>query len=201
VSRPAVFLDRDGTLNALTLDAASGAPESPLREEDVELIPGAAGAVRRLNEAGWPVIGASNQPAAAKGRVSLAQLATVQARVIQLAAAEGARFLDFRICLHHPNGVLEGLSDTCECRKPEPGLLLDAARLHDIDLSGSWMIGDADTDVLAGQAAGCRTLLLEYPPSAHRRTGNVTPTAAMPDLDAAVSWLLSTRVVDWPNGS
>ncbi len=196
MSRGAVFVDRDGTLNALVADPASGKPESPLRDTDVELIPGAAPAIRSLTEAGWTVIGASNQPAAAKGRVSLAQLATVQARVVQLAAEEGARFADFRICLHHPNGVVEGLSGACECRKPKPGLLLEAARAHDIDLSASWMIGDTDADVLAGQAAGCRTVLLEHPASAHRRNADVTPTAAMPDLDAAVTWLLSRSLVD-----
>jgi D-glycero-D-manno-heptose 1,7-bisphosphate phosphatase len=201
MSRGAVFVDRDGTLNALVADPVSGAPESPLRVDDVELIPRAAAAVRRLNVAGWPVVGVTNQPAAAKGTASLAELAAVQARVVELAARDGADFEDFRICWHHPSGIVPALSLDCDCRKPKPGMLLEAALADQLDLSASWMIGDSDADVLAGQAAGAQTILLEYPPSAHRRAGDVTPTAAMPDLDAAVSWFLSTRLVDWPHDS
>jgi D-glycero-D-manno-heptose 1,7-bisphosphate phosphatase len=191
MNRRAIFLDRDGTLNALVTDPVSGRPESPLRVEDVQLIPGAAAAARRLLEAGWLLVGASNQPAAAKGVVSVAQLDAIQARIIELMAAEGVEFTDFRICRHHPNGLVPGLSGSCDCRKPKPGLLLQAAAANQIDLSASWMIGDSDEDVLAGQAAGCRTVLLEHPPSAHRRSGSVRPTAVMPELDAAARWIMS----------
>jgi len=192
VSRPAIFLDRDGTLNELVLDATSGKPESPLCTVDVELIPGAAAAARRLIDVGWFLIGVSNQPAAAKGRVTLRDLAAVQARVMKLLADAGVEFAEFRVCHHHPDGVVSRLSGDCECRKPKPGMLVQSARAIDIDLSASWMIGDTDADVLAGQAAGCRTILLENPASAHKRTGAVTPTSTAPDLDRAVSKLLST---------
>jgi D-glycero-D-manno-heptose 1,7-bisphosphate phosphatase len=190
-SRRAVFLDRDGTINALVTDPVSARPESPLRVEDVQLIPGAAAAARRLIEAGWVLVGISNQPAAAKGTVTLAQLAAIQARVIDLMAAEGVAFTDFRICKHHPRGIVPGLSGSCDCRKPKPGLLLEAASANQIGLSASWMIGDSDADVLAGQAAGCRTVLLEHPPSAHRRSDAVNPTVVMPELGAATRWILS----------
>jgi D-glycero-D-manno-heptose 1,7-bisphosphate phosphatase len=185
----AIFLDRDGTLNELVIDPISGEPESPLRPQDVALIPGAAEAARRLIDAGWALIGVTNQPAAAKGTVTLAELSAVQARVAQLLSKAGVEFVDFKMCTHHPNGVVSELSGMCECRKPEPGMLIQGAAANDVDLSASWMIGDTDADVLAGQAAGCRTILLENPFSAHKRDGDIIATATMSDLSAAVSWL------------
>ena len=123
----AVFVDRDGVVNELVPDPGSGWPESPLRVDDVRLIPGAAAALRGLAAGGWPIVGVSNQPSAAKGLMSLAELHAVQARVLELLAAEGAQFDDFRLCLHHPEGVIPELTGECDCRKPAPGMLLAAA--------------------------------------------------------------------------
>ena len=191
MSRTAIFLDRDGTLNELVPDPETGNPESPLLVRDVDLIPGAASAARSLIDAGWCLVGATNQPAAAKGTVTLGELAAIQARVAQLLSVAGVDFLDFRMCTHHPNGVVHELSGACECRKPKPGLIIQSASEYDVDLSASWMIGDTDADVIAGQTAGCRTILLENPASAHKRTGAVSPTATLADLEAAASWILS----------
>ncbi len=148
--RHAAFLDRDGVVNELTVDPLSGRPESPLRPEEVVLAPGAAAALGRLAESGWLLVGVSNQPAAAKGTASEAELERVQKRVLELLAADNVRFDDFRICLHHPDGVLAHLAHACDCRKPAPGMLLDAAAGLGIDLARSWMIGDTDSDILAG---------------------------------------------------
>jgi D-glycero-D-manno-heptose 1,7-bisphosphate phosphatase len=186
----AAFIDRDGVVNELVPDPRSGLPESPLRVEDVVLIRGAANALKRLAAAGWLLVGVSNQPAAAKGMVSLAQLEDVQARVVQLLGAEGVSFDAFHMCLHHPDGVVPELSEDCDCRKPAPGMLLDATRRLGIDLHASWMIGDTDSDVLAGQAAGCQTVLVQHGESVHKRNGMARPNAAVPDLDAAVALLL-----------
>jgi D-glycero-D-manno-heptose 1,7-bisphosphate phosphatase len=191
VSAGAIFLDRDGTLNELIPDPVSGYPESPLQVADVTLIAGAAQAARRLHDAGWKLIGVSNQPAAAKGTASLEQLGQIQARVLELAAEVGVEFEDFLICWHHPQGVVRSLSRECDCRKPRPGLLLRAAVDHGIDLSASWMIGDTDADVMAGQAAGCRTLLLEHPGSVHKRATQLYPTAIAGSLADGVSRILS----------
>lgn len=188
--RRAVFVDRDGVINRLVPDPGTGASESPLRAKDVALIDGAAQALRRLHEAGWALIGVSNQPAAAKGMISVDELNTIQGRVLELVAAHGVRFDDFRLCLHHPDGVVAELSGRCDCRKPEPGMLLDAAAALAIDLSGSWMVGDTDADVLAGQAAGCRTVLVDNPDSSHKRRGTVAPDAVVADLGAAANELL-----------
>jgi D-glycero-D-manno-heptose 1,7-bisphosphate phosphatase len=191
VTRPAVFVDRDGVLNELVPDPESGLPESPLRPEDVRLRPGVATPLKELAAAGYLLVGASNQPAAAKGKVTLDQLAAVQGRALELLAAEGARFDDFKVCLHHPEGTVEGLTGTCDCRKPAPGMLLEAAAEHSIDLTASWMIGDTDTDVEAGRNAGVRTVLLEYPGSSHKRSGGAQPSFRSTDLQGAIGAILN----------
>jgi D-glycero-D-manno-heptose 1,7-bisphosphate phosphatase len=189
VSARAAFVDRDGVINELVPDPRTGVPESPLRVADVVLVSGAAEALRELATAGWRLVGVSNQPAAAKGYISLEQLASVQARVAELLAAEGVHFDDFQLCLHHPDGVVPELAGGCECRKPAPGMLLAAAAELDINLAASWMLGDTDTDVQAGRAAGCRTVLIENRGSAHKRSGTVDPDAVARNLAAAVSLL------------
>lgn len=188
-----MFLDRDGVVNELVRDPTSGGAESPLSAGDVVLIDGAVAALARLREAGLMLIGVSNQPAAAKGTVALQELFDVQARVMQLLGAGNVNFDAFELCLHHPEGVVPELSGFCTCRKPAPGMLLAAAARLDIDLRGSWMVGDTDPDIAAGQAAGCRTVLVENPGSAHKRPGAAVPTAVTADLAAAARLILLSR--------
>jgi D-glycero-D-manno-heptose 1,7-bisphosphate phosphatase len=185
--RAAAFLDRDGVLNELVPNLLTGAPESPLQVDDVRLLAGAATAVRELARAGFVLVCVSNQPAAAKGEASVAQLRAVHERVVELLAQEGAVLDASRLCLHHPAGSTRELTGSCACRKPAPGMLLDAAAELGLDLSDSWMIGDADADVAAGRAAGCRTILLEHPPSAHRRMGAGRHAHLAADLASAVT--------------
>jgi D-glycero-D-manno-heptose 1,7-bisphosphate phosphatase len=174
VTRPgAAFIDRDGVINELVADGAGGPPESPLHVPDVRLVPGAAPALRRLGNAGW----------------RLDELHDVHARMLELLAAEGVRFDDFRLCLHHPNGVVPELAGPCDCRKPAPGMLRDAARAGGIDLSASWMVGDTDADVGAGRAAGVRTVLVTYPGSGHKRGGEA-PDVLAADLGEAAAAIL-----------
>jgi HAD superfamily hydrolase (TIGR01662 family) len=105
----------------------------------------------------------------------------------QRLAAGGATVDAYYYCPHHPSGVVAGLSHACECRKPKPGMLLDAGRALGLDLSRSWMVGDTDADVEAGRAAGCRTLLIVHPDSAHKRAPVSAPDARATDLrDASV---------------
>lgn len=176
--RPAVFLDRDGVLNELVRDAGGG--ESPLCVEHVALADGAAAAAARLRDGGFVLVCVSNQPAAAKGTVSVQRLLAVHTRVLELLAQAGVRLAGWRLCLHHPAGIVPELSGVCQCRKPAPGMLVDLAAELGIDLSASWMIGDTDSDIAAGRAAGCRTLLVEHVDSAHKRHG-----LPAPDLRAA----------------
>ena len=188
--RPAIFLDRDGVLNELVPDLDGGPGESPLRVADVRLIPGAAVAVSSLRTAGYVLVCVTNQPAAAKGQTSVSTLEAIQRRVGDLLAAEGATLDAWRMCLHHPEGVVPELSGRCDCRKPAPGMLLDASRDLDLDLSASWMVGDTDADMAAGRAAGCRTVLVEHASSAHKRADATDYDLLAKDLADGTAQLL-----------
>jgi D-glycero-D-manno-heptose 1,7-bisphosphate phosphatase len=189
--RAAVFLDRDGVINRLVPDPETGFPESPLCPEQVRLVPDAASALKRLRAGGYALAGVTNQPAAAKGRVSIEQLEAVQGTVIALLEREGAPLDVWRICLHHPDGVVPELSGPCDCRKPKPGMLIDAGRELGADMARSWMVGDTDADIQSGRAAGCRTVLVEHPDSSHKRSDGSEPDATVQDLAQAAALLLS----------
>jgi D-glycero-D-manno-heptose 1,7-bisphosphate phosphatase len=141
------------------------------------------------------VIVASNQPAAAKGIATVDALDAVHDRVVELLGDAASVVDEWRYCRHHPDALDPALRG-CECRKPRPGMLLDAAGAHGLDLARSWMVGDADRDVEAGRTAGCRTALVENPESAHRRTGAAGEDVRVADLAAAVSEILDRGRVD-----
>jgi D-glycero-D-manno-heptose 1,7-bisphosphate phosphatase len=189
VSEAAVFLDRDGVINALVPDPLTGTPESPYRPEDVSILPGVEPALGQLKGAGLILVIASNQPAAAKGIATEEALDAVHERVVELLGPHAGAISEWRYCRHHPDASDSRLRE-CDCRKPKPGMLLDAARSLDIDLSRSWALGDADRDLEAGTAAGCRTALIEYPASAPRRKGLIEPDLRAGDLREAASALL-----------
>jgi D-glycero-D-manno-heptose 1,7-bisphosphate phosphatase len=168
----------------------SGALESPLEAKDVRLLPGAAMALGVLAEAEFALVCVSNQPAAAKGKVTVQRLQAVHERVLELLADEGVQFEASYLCPHHPEGIVSELSRRCDCRKPAPGMLINAADALALDLSVSWMLGDTDADVQAGQAAGCRTVMIEYPGSAHKRLGGASPDLLAEDLTDGVAQLL-----------
>jgi D-glycero-D-manno-heptose 1,7-bisphosphate phosphatase len=146
--RRAAFLDRDGIINRKAREG-----EYVTRWEDMEILPGVAEAIALLNQAGFLVIVVSNQRCVAKGLITTAELDALHRRMCQALARAGATIDAIYYCPHekHP---------PCRCRKPEPGMLLDAARDHDIDLAASWMIGDSDADVEAGRRAGCMTAVV-----------------------------------------
>jgi len=188
--RPAAFLDRDGVLNEGVTDPVSGELESPLQVGDVRLLPGAAEAAGQLASAGYALVCVSNQPAAAKGKVTPEGLRAVHERVVELLAREGVELAASYLCPHHPEAVVPELSGPCDCRKPAPGMLLDAAEALALDLNASWMLGDTDSDVRAGQAAGCRTVLIAYAGSAHKRLGSASPDLLASSLPDGVAQLL-----------
>ena len=156
----AVFLDRDGVVNELIYYQEQGIVDSPFTAEQFRLLPGVGEAIRRLNEAGYKVILASNQPGIAKGNMSEENFQKIRQKMKGKLAEAGA-FLDGEYyCFHHPEAKVDRFRANCGCRKPEPGLLLQAAKDMGIDLSKSWMIGDGLTDIKAGKRAGTRTILL-----------------------------------------
>jgi D-glycero-D-manno-heptose 1,7-bisphosphate phosphatase len=169
MSDRAVFFDRDGVIVKLVWDAVDASFEGPNVAKDVALVPDAPDAIRRIRTLDYRTVVVSNQPGAAKGKASHEDLLGAHQRVVQLLAESGITIDDYRYCPHHPDAIDPELARVCECRKPKPGLLLQAAADLDIDLSRSWMIGDSDVDAEAGRTAGCRTILVENPRSLHRR--------------------------------
>jgi histidinol-phosphate phosphatase family protein len=167
----AVFLDRDGVIVELVWDAVDGSFEGPNVKEDVRLVPAAADAIRRIRSLDYRTVVVSNQPGAAKGKASEQDLLEAHEQVVRLLAQRGVVIDEYRYCMHHPEAVDPVLARSCDCRKPRPGMLLQAAASLDIDLSRSWMIGDSDADAQAGRSAGCKTILVENPRSTHRRAG------------------------------
>jgi D-glycero-D-manno-heptose 1,7-bisphosphate phosphatase len=195
VARAAVFLDRDGVIDEPVLDPLSGRYESPYEADAVALCADAVDALHELRAAGLALVVVSNQPAAAKGTATTAALLDVQARVEAL-LADGGIWLDGRqLCLHHPEGPDPALGVPCECRKPAPGMLVDAAQELDLALAESWAVGDSDRDIEAGRRAGCRTILVEHPRTAHRRGGSVAADATAANLRDAVNVILRARAL------
>lgn len=188
---PLVFLDRDGVLNELVRDPRSDRWESPYAPGDVVVPTDAIEAVRLLRSVGATLVVVSNQPAAAKGTATLGDLRAVDGAVLAQFARADLTFDLVLYCHHHPAGVVPELSGPCDCRKPQPGLLLRAGEALSLgDLSGAWLIGDSDVDVQAGSAVGTRTILVDEPLSAHRRTGSAEPDYRVPSVLSAVQLVL-----------
>jgi len=168
---PAVFLDRDGVLNATVGDGAG----SPRTEADFHLLPMAARACARLRRAGFVLVVVTNQPELARGQLAREALEAMHRRL-----RDGLGVDEIRVCTHDDE-------DACECRKPRPGLILDAARDLDIDLAASFVVGDRWRDVEAGRQAGCTTILLDRDWSEGERS---RPDHRVDSLDEALEVIL-----------
>lgn len=144
-----------------------------------------------LNDNGYKVIIITNQPGVARGYFTEETLIEITEYIRESLAKEGARIDETYYCPHHPEGIIKEYVKDCDCRKPKPGMILSAARDLDIDLKGSFVIGDRDIDVEAGKRAGCRTILLtsEDPPDNTKEPATIADHVA-PDLYQAVKWLL-----------
>lgn len=155
--RKAIFLDRDGTINE-NMDCQPSV-------EGFKLLPGVAEAIRKINESHYLAVVVTNQPMLAKGFMTYDQLENIHKKMETLLGEQRAYLDRVYFCPHHPEKGFEGevaeLKIECNCRKPKPGMLLEAAKDLNIDLSKSWMIGDSQCDIEAGKAAGCRTLLVD----------------------------------------
>ena len=152
----AVFLDRDGTINKYV---------GFLRNiDEFELMDSVTDAIKKINDSGYLAIVVTNQPVIARGEVSFEELEVIHNKMETLLGKEGAYLDGIYFCPHHPHKGYEGerpeLKFDCDCRKPKPGMLMNAAHDFNIDLSQSWMIGDGEIDIKAGQNAGCKTALI-----------------------------------------
>lgn len=185
----AVFLDKDGTL-------VEDVPYN-VNPDRIVLTEGAATALQQLSQAGYLLIVVSNQSGIARGFFMESELDLVTLKLQMLLQPFGVSFSGFYYCPHYPDGVIESYAIACQCRKPQPGLLLQAAQDHEIDLRQSWMVGDILHDIEAGRAAGCRTILID--------NGNETewelsparmPHCQVANLCDAATTILANSVID-----
>ena len=175
----ALFLDRDGILDELVFYESSGEWESPRTVADLTMVDGVTAPLQRFVDAGWLLFIVTNQPSAAKGKASVEELSAVNEAVESRLGVPVARSYQ---CFHRAE-------DRCECRKPSPYFLREAAREFDLDLGASWMVGDQDSDLACGRAAGCSVALIEHPGSAHKR-GAIEPDLRCNDMNELADALL-----------
>jgi D-glycero-D-manno-heptose 1,7-bisphosphate phosphatase len=176
----AVFIDRDGTINE--------EKEYLYRTDEFAFIPGAPEAIRLLNEAGFLVIVVTNQSGVARGYYSEEDVLQLHRFISAQLDQHGARVDAWYYCPHHPSGR-GSYALPCRCRKPQPGMLLEAAGRVDIDLEASIMIGDKLVDMEAGAAVGCRTLLVRTGYGSEEESRCRIGTQVFDDLLAAVQSL------------
>jgi D-glycero-D-manno-heptose 1,7-bisphosphate phosphatase len=182
---PAVFLDRDGTLIE-DVDYLSSF-------EQMALFPWTVDALRLLARAGFTTVVVTNQSAVARGIVTEEFVRDTHRALNSRLAAGGAHIDAFYFCPHHPDATVERHRGMCRCRKPEPGMIEDGVRDHDLDLTRSWMVGDRWIDVATGNRAGVRSILVR---SGHaERIGEAAPPGTGADvilnnLMEAVGWIL-----------
>ena len=172
--RRAVFLDRDGVINAnLERD---GRPVAPTTLAEFQILPGVVESVRRLKERGYLVIVITNQPDVAEGRTARSTVDAMHDLIRRQLAVD-----DIKVCFHN-------VSAGCACRKPKPGMILEAAAEHGIDLAGSYVVGDRWRDVAAGRAAGCVTFFVDY---GYQQDEPNFPDVVVKSLAEAVALILS----------
>jgi D-glycero-D-manno-heptose 1,7-bisphosphate phosphatase len=172
VTRRAVFLDRDGVLNAAVV--RDGLPYPPRSVDEVEILPGVYDSCTRLRAAGFELVVVTNQPDIARGTQTLEAVRRINDTLLAALPLD-----EVVICPHDD-------ADGCDCRKPRPGMLVAAAQRRGIDLSASFMVGDRWRDIEAGIRAGCRTLLIDR----HYDERSVRPDVSVIDLSKAAVWIL-----------
>lgn len=171
--KKAVFLDRDGVLNANVM--RDDKPVAPTAIADFKLLPGVGEAVRALKDAGFLAVVVTNQPDVRTGRTPRTTLDAMHAVLRSQVPVD-----DIKMCLHVE-------ADNCECRKPKPGMLLVAAREHGIDLTASYMVGDRWRDTGAGKAAGCLTIFVDH---GYEQETKIQPDYIVDSLPAAAAYIL-----------
>lgn len=169
----AVFLDRDGVINRAIM--RNGKPTPPASLEELEILPGVPEALRTFQSAGWLRIVVTNQPDVVRGTQTRQAVEAINAALLAALPLD-----DILVCYHDDQ-------DQCDCRKPQPGLLIRAAAKYNIDLASSFMIGDRWKDVEAGRRAGCRTVLID---SDHAEKGRAIQadycSRALPEIAASI---------------
>jgi len=151
--KKAVFLDRDGVIT-------EDPPHYAHRVDQVQIIPGSAEAIRLLNQRGYLVIVVSNQSGVAKGYYLEHDISLFNEEMKRKLSLENAHIDAIYYCPHHPEGIIKEFRKACTCRKPQPGMLIQAAEQHRVKLTDSFMVGDKFSDIVAGNSVGCRTIFV-----------------------------------------
>ena len=174
VKHRAVFLDRDGVLNRAVV--RNGKPYPPANVAELVLAPNAKDALQELKAQGFLLLVVTNQPDVAKGITTQTAVEEINRKLASELPVD-----DVFVCYHQD-------SDNCDCRKPKPGMLLEGARKHNVDLAGSFMVGDRWRDVEAGQNAGCRTVFID---GGYEERQPARPAdSAVHSLKEAADWIL-----------
>jgi D-sedoheptulose 7-phosphate isomerase len=181
--RPAVFLDRDGVINRAVV--RDGKPFPPSGVKELELLPEVASSLHDLKAHGFALFVITNQPDVARGTQTREAV-----KAIHQALASSLPIDDIFVCYHDD-------ADDCACRKPNPGMLFEARRKHNIDLSRSFMVGDRWRDIDAGHAAGCKTVLIDY--GYRERKPAHPPEATVRSLREAADWILCSSLKESTN--
>ncbi len=181
--RRAVFLDRDGTINE--------EKDYLWRVEEFTFIDGAVEAIRLLKDAGYLVVVVTNQSGIGRGYYGEADLERLHSHMQSELERVGAAVDDYYFCPHHPHHGVGSYAVECSCRKPLPGMVLQAVRELDIDVASSWMVGDKKADMEAGRAAGCRTIMVRTGYGAAEADGLPPGVPVVADLLAAATMILS----------
>jgi len=188
-SKAGVFLDRDGVL-------IEDSPNYITQVDQVRLLPGAAEAIRKLNDAGFKVVVVTNQSGVARGLVTEAGVKRIHAHLRRLLKqVAGARIDKIYYCPFHPEGSVPRYAKPSNRRKPQPGMLLDAARDLGIDLHNSYLVGDKESDMIAAKNAGCRAIAVLTGPDTDnwRNWLHGPPDSVARDLSEAVQWILRSH--------
>lgn len=184
----AVFLDRDGVIN-------HNRPDHVKDWSEFQFLPGALTALRLLTHAGFRIFIVTNQAAVGRGLMPVEALEQIHARLRAIASYHGARIDDIRYCPHRPE-------EQCHCRKPQPGMLEDLAAKHQINCREAYLVGDALSDIAAGQRVGCQTILVKTGRGASElqkpELRRYPPAFVAPDLLGAVRWMLVEEAVNAP---
>lgn len=181
----AVFLDRDGVINRKPKEG-----EYITSWDDFHILPGVADGIALLNGTGYLVVVVTNQRCVAKGLLSVADLEKIHAQMSQALSRAGAKLDGIYYCPHD-------YVPSCNCRKPAPGMLLEAAQVYEIDLRSSWMVGDSEMDVQAGKSAGCKTARVSVEAEKHNTDRGAPDILGHVEINAS-SLLDSVRqILEW----
>ena len=187
----AVFLDRDGVINRNVMNPLTLAWEGPLTVESFVLAHNALRALGALQNAGFLLFLVSNQPNYAKAKASLETMESIHHRLLDLLDQQRIEFAAFYYCLHHPQGIVPSHAGPCRCRKPSPFFLFQARDQFGLDMERSWMIGDRDSDIACGRAAGVHTVRVRNPEERAAVDGDETDAEFQVDsLEAAAVIIL-----------